>query len=105
MHVRALVVDLMDRTRIGAVAANAGIEVDFVRRPDEIGADSCDLLLVDLAVEGAIGAVAALPDRACTVVGFGPHVDRARLKAAHAAGCSRVLARSATGVGGVKSGS
>ena len=92
---QALVVDLMDRTRIGAVAANAGVEVRFVTRPDQLVADGCDLVLVDLGVDGAIGAVAGLPDGRCTVVGFGPHVERARLKAALAAGCSRVLARSA----------
>lgn len=94
VDVVALVADLMDRTRIGAVASDVGAEVRFVSRPGELEVDGADLVLIDLHLDGSIGAVSGLP-RGTVVVGFGPHVDTARLKAASAAGCTRVLARSA----------
>jgi len=94
MHVVALVADLMDRTRIGAVASGVGADVKFVSRPAQLDLGGADLVVVDLHLDGAIGAISGFPD-GTMVVGFGPHVDTARLKAAHAAGCTRVLARSA----------
>lgn len=94
VHVVALVADLMDRTRIGAVATDVGVDVQFVSRPDQLSVDGADLVVVDLHLEGAIGAISGLPV-GVRAVGFGPHVDTARLKAARAAGCTTVLARSA----------
>lgn len=94
VDVVALVADLMDRTRIGAVATDAGVDVRFVSRPEQLSVAGADLVVVDLHLEGAIGAISGFPV-GVRVVGFGPHIDTTRLKAAKAAGCTTVLARSA----------
>ena len=75
MIVRALVADLMDRSRISAAAPHAR----FVRTPEElVGAD---LAIVDLQrVE-----LSAIPPGMRTI-GFASHVDRTTITAAAAAG-------------------
>jgi len=83
MKIVALVVDLADRVAIGD-------GVTFVRTPDALGSSGADLCLVDLAVPGALEAVARAPGR---VVAFGPHVATELLAAAEAAG-AEVLPRS-----------
>jgi hypothetical protein len=104
-RVVALVVDLMDRSRIGAAAPAE--QVRFVRRAEEVaGAVAAALaagtttpaeallVVVDLGLPDALDAVAAGAGAGARVLVYGSHVDRERLDAAHAAG-AEVLARSA----------
>lgn len=88
MTVVALVTDLLDRSRFPD-------GVRFVRRLD--GAPDAGVVVVDLAVPGALDAVRALRASGSTarVVAYGRHTDRDVLADAKAAGCDRVLARSA----------
>ncbi|MEY2477749.1 MAG: hypothetical protein QOG87_3064 [Actinomycetota bacterium] len=84
----AFVPDLMDRSRLG------GLDVTFVARPEELtAAREGDLVVVDLARPGVLGAVGGLAAGVRTI-GFGSHVDRDLLDAARAAGCEEVMARS-----------
>lgn len=96
----ALVRDLMDRSRFGALSSR-GVQVHFVRDAPALLAllaegDDATTVVVDLAAPDALEAVAgaAPTSRAHRVVAFGSHVDRERLDRAHAAG-AEVLARSA----------
>jgi hypothetical protein len=93
MKVVAYVPDLMDRSRITGAAGTA-VEIEFVSSPGGLGAAaaSADLVIVDL---GRPGVIDVLADVAAPTVGFGSHVDKDLLAAAHAAGCDQVLARSA----------
>jgi hypothetical protein len=82
--------DLIDRSRILAARPDATV----VASADALTQSPADaLVVVDL---GRDDVVAALPDLAPRrMIGFGSHVDDARLGAARAAGCQVVLARSA----------
>jgi hypothetical protein len=93
MKVVAYVPDLMDRSRISAVGG-AAVDIEFVSNPGGLRepAASADLVIVDL---GRPGVLKVLADIAAPTVGFGSHVDRDLLAAAHASGCDQVLARSA----------
>jgi CheY-like chemotaxis protein len=101
-RVIALVDDLLFQSRIRECARVAGVEVRTVRSaPDATAAarDGGRLVLVD-ADSGRVPwpeAVAALrrdaPDLA--IVAFVSHARAERAEAARAAGCTRVLARSA----------
>ncbi len=98
----AYVPDLLDRSKVAAVAPRAR----FANRPEELialagsvtpseratPADRATLVVVDLSRPGALEAIAALPAGTRTV-GFGSHVDRERLDAARQAGCSVVMTR------------
>ena len=88
MRVCALVVDLMDRSRISAALPDAV----FVR--DAAACTGADVVIVDLARSGQhVGTVrAAVP--AARIVCFGPHVDDDGASAARAAGADLVLPRS-----------
>lgn len=96
--------DLMFLSRIREAARGAGLEVRSVRQlPDLLAAarDGARLVLADLdtarlpVLEG-LAALRAEPGLAeLTVVGFLSHVHADRAAAGQAAGCSRVLARSA----------
>jgi DNA-binding response OmpR family regulator len=92
--------DLLDGSRIAGHAKAAGLEaitcrdsaalrVALGRRP---ALALIDLHNPGLAVEAVVPELLAAGVR---VVGFGSHVDVARLKAARAAGCDEVLPRSA----------
>jgi DNA-binding response OmpR family regulator len=92
--------DLLDSTRIAGHAKAAGFDVVTCRESAALLA-ALDrkpaLALIDLhnprlAVEAIVPALRAAGGR---VIGFGSHVDAARLKAARAAGCDEVLPRSA----------
>ncbi len=85
----AYVPDLMDRSKVGAYGP-----VTFVARPDDLpaAAQGASLVVVDLSRAGVIEVLGAI---AAPTIGFGRHDDRERLAAATAAGCDRVLARSA----------
>ena len=100
MTVVAFVPDLMDRSRIAAVAP----DTHFVRRADEllelVDQAALDhsapprLALVDLGRPGALDAVRRLTESGVAALGFASHVDHPLLEAGRAAGCSQVLARS-----------
>jgi hypothetical protein len=85
----AYVPDLMDRSKVASVGP-----VTFVARPSDLPAASqgATLVVVDLSRPGVLEV---LPAIAAPTIGFGRHDDRERLAAATAAGCGRVLARSA----------
>jgi hypothetical protein len=89
--VRAFVPDLMDRSKVLAAAPGAVIAATPA---DLAGAGPGDTVLVDLGRPGVLEALPALVATGARVIGFGSHVDRALLEAAHGAGCE-VLARSA----------
>lgn len=86
----AYVPDLMDRSKVAAVAG----AVTFVATPAELpaAAAGASLVVVDLSRPGVLEV---LGDIEAPTIGFGRHDDRQRLAAASAAGCDRVLARSA----------
>jgi hypothetical protein len=88
MRVCALVVDLMDRSRISASVP----DTVFVR--DAAACSGADVVIVDLARSGRhVGAVrAAVP--AARIVCFGPHVDEEGASEARVAGADVVLPRS-----------
>lgn len=92
----ALVPDLMDRSKVEAVARAAGATlIEVTESSDLAGAvsDHTDLVIVDLSRPGVLDA---LPDLAhVRTVGYASHVNRALLQGAQEAGCREVLARSA----------
>jgi CheY-like chemotaxis protein len=101
----ALVSDLMFGSRIREAAAPLGIAVRSARSPEALieacRAEPPSLVLADLD-DGRVRALEAIRSlrqdpalQALSVVGFVSHVDAERAAAAQAAGCSRVLARSA----------
>ena len=103
-HVVALVDDLMFLSRIREAARGAGAAVRAARGPTDLvsGArDGGQLVLVDadssrLPWAEAVGALRADPSLAALpVVAFVSHVHAERAEAARAAGCTRVLSRSA----------
>lgn len=80
MRVRAVVPDLMDRSRL----ARPGVE---------LVADDPELVVVDLARPGALAAAAEAVATGLRVVGFAPHVEDDLVADAEAAGVE-ALARS-----------
>ena len=86
MRVVALVPDLMDRSKVAAVAPGA----EFVARAGALpaAAAGADLVVLDLSRPGAVDAIPALVATGARVVGFGSHVDRETLEAANEAGAS-----------------
>ena len=87
--ISALVVDLLDRSRFPA-------GVTFVRRAADVDANA-SVVVVDLGHPEALDAVRRVREggSTATVVAFGRHTEREALAEAKAAGCDRVLARSA----------
>ena len=94
--------DLIFGSRIGAVARTMGAEMRTVKTVDALiaavseSAPRC--VIADLSVAGdrigdCIVAISQLVQRP-TVVGYGSHVDTARLRAAIETGCDVVLPRS-----------
>ena len=86
-RVVTLVDDLMDRSRITAVAS----EAVAARSPD--AAAGADVVVLDLGRHA--GALAQVREQApdAFIVAFGRHDDVAALEAARAAGADRVLTR------------
>ena len=86
----ALVPDLMDRSKVAAVAPG----VTFVPSAADLAAAAvgADLVVIDLSRPGALEALQALGG--VRTIGFGSHVDADLLAAAAAAGASEVLPRS-----------
>ncbi|HEX8915555.1 MAG TPA: hypothetical protein VF796_24590 [Humisphaera sp.] len=93
----ALVKDLILGSRVSAAAAALNVPLRTVRDPARLTGAPGDRLLVDLNLDGAIGAAAAWKAEAAgrTVVGFVSHVDTETINKARDAGVDRVLARSA----------
>lgn len=92
--------DLLDGSRIAGHAKAAGFDVATCRDSTALLAalDGKPVLaLIDLHNPGLAleTVVPALRSGGLRVIGFGSHVDVARLKAARAAGCDEVLPRSA----------
>ena len=85
----AYVVDLVDRSKFPDGTA-------FVRRASALDA-AATVVVVDLSRPDALDGVRALRAAGSTarIVGYGRHTERDLLAAARAAGCDRVLARSA----------
>jgi hypothetical protein len=88
MRICALVVDLMDRSRISAAVPDA----TFVR--DAAACAGADVVVIDLARSGHHVSAAREAAPAARIVCFGPHVDEAGSSAALAAGANVVLPRS-----------
>jgi hypothetical protein len=88
MRICALVVDLMDRSRISAAVP----DTTFVR--DATACVGADVVIIDLARSG--GSVRAVRETvpAARIVCFGPHVDEDSATAARADGADVVLPRS-----------
>jgi CheY-like chemotaxis protein len=94
--------DLTIQSRVAAAAERGGGPAPRVcGGPDLVDsseAASCRLVLLDLSAPGldAAEVVAALRERlpeAARIVAFGPHVQKAKLDAARAAGCDAVISR------------
>lgn len=85
MALLAYVPDLMDRSKVTAVASGA----TFVDRPDALAslASGTDMVMVDLGRPGVLDALPAVVATGARVIGFGSHVERATLEAAAAVGC------------------
>jgi DNA-binding NarL/FixJ family response regulator len=88
MRVCALVVDLMDRSRISASLP----EAVFVR--DAAACAGADVVIVDLARSGQHVSAVRGAAPAARIVCFGPHVDDEAASAALEAGADAVLPRS-----------
>lgn len=91
----AFVPDLMDRSK---VAGAAGEATRFLSRPEELvtAAGDAGLVVADLTRPGVIEAVRAMsPRQRARCVVFANHTRTKLLEEAAAAGCGRVLARSA----------
>lgn len=89
MNVIVLSTDLMDRSRFPDGTT-------FVRKADALPADA-EVVVVDLARPDAVEGVRRLRSEGATtrILAYGSHVDAGLLREARAAGCDRVLARSA----------
>jgi hypothetical protein len=90
VSVVAYVPDLMDRSKVAA--AVPGVVV--VRSLDDLVAAATPgtTVVVDLSRTGVLDAIRQIVGS--RVIGFGSHVDAELLRAARAAGCETVLARS-----------
>jgi len=88
MRVCALVVDLMDRSRITASIPDAV----FVR--DAADCAGADVVIVDLARSGQQVAAVREAAPSARIIGFGPHVDDEGANVARADGADTVLPRS-----------
>lgn len=86
----ALVTDLLDRSKLPAGSRS-------VRRLDPGDVADGDVVVVDLAVPGALDAVRSLraAGSQARIVAYGRHTETGMLTDARTAGCDRVLARSA----------
>lgn len=89
MNVAALVVDLLDRSKFPDGAT-------FVRSAADLDPDA-EVVVVDLALADALDGVRHLRAQGSTarIVAYGRHTAVEVLAEARAAGCDRVLARSA----------
>jgi hypothetical protein len=89
LKIAAYVPDLMDRSKVSAVAPDAV----FVARAEDLveKQGDADLVVLDLTRPGAVDVLA---DISAPTLGFCRHTMRDVIAAAEAAGCDRVLVRS-----------
>ncbi len=101
MIVLAIVDDLIFQARIQAVAAPLGVEVRIAKTFAQAQAAWSDaaVVVVDLNVASAdpleVVRTLRVQRPAVTIIGYGSHVQAELLAQARAAGCTRVLPRSA----------
>ncbi|HEY2893753.1 MAG TPA: hypothetical protein VGJ16_06060 [Pirellulales bacterium] len=102
MTVAVLTSELMTRSRIAAAAERLEIAAEFASAEgalvELVRERGARLVILDLEQPGLqpaelMKALRAGGASGLQVVAFGPHVHEARLQAAAAAGCDRVLAR------------
>jgi hypothetical protein len=92
--------DLLFTSRIIATARASGLDIHTARTPAQLQnlitqqVPSCVLLDLHCLGLSVPDLVQTLPSPRPFVVGYGSHVDAARLKAARDAGCDLVLPRS-----------
>lgn len=92
--------DLIFTSRIAGTARALGFEVKTAQTPDQLrnllAAQEPRCLLLDLHNPGLAIAdlITSMPEPRPFVVGYGSHVDAAKLNTARAAGCDLVLPRS-----------
>ena len=89
----ALVPDLMDRSRLNAIADLVVVTtVSALDALTDLGPG--DVVAVDLSRDGALDAATRAADAGAKVLGFASHVDAETMRAANAAGVT-AMARSA----------
>jgi hypothetical protein len=88
MKIAAYVPDLMDRSKVAAAAP----DTTFVARLEELASVDADLVVLDLTRPGAVEVISSVRAR---TVGFCRHTMTDVIAAAEAAGCDRVMVRSA----------
>jgi DNA-binding response OmpR family regulator len=101
LNVVLLSPDLAVGSRVEGAARMAGLRFRQIGEVDQLaaaGADECALLIIDLSTPGldvasAVSRWREAADAASKIIAFGPHVHEAKLAAARAAGCDRVLTR------------
>ncbi|HYE20398.1 MAG TPA: hypothetical protein VEA69_18270 [Tepidisphaeraceae bacterium] len=87
--------DLMFTSKVIATARAAGVAVRTVRDPGQLPGEGRKLI-VDLTLEGALGAAGRWKQGVGgTVIAFAPHVDVETIRAAREAGLDQVLTRGA----------
>ncbi len=96
--VLAFVPDLMFGTRIEETARHLGIPIEFINSGNDAGAAiarlSPTLVVVALDAPGWEQVVSSARATGARVLAFGSHKDVDTLRAAKAAGCDQVVARS-----------
>lgn len=100
MSILYLTCDLMFSSRASQAAREAGKNLRVVSDPtalvEAVSSGTAELVLLDLSTAGldvrpSVAAIrAAAPVK---IVAYGPHVHRARLAEAQAAGCNQVLSK------------
>lgn len=92
--VLALIRDLMFSSKVTATARAVGREVRIVRDLENLRSTDGALLIVDLALPGAIEAAAAWKQAfGGETIGFAAHVDTQTIAAAKAGGIDLVMTR------------
>ena len=99
VRIVALVPDLMVAVRLREAGKRAGTRIDLAESEEELlqrlQSGEVTAIVLDLGVLALdLRAIAtAAHEHGVPALAFGPHVDRARLKAAREAGIERVYAR------------
>jgi hypothetical protein len=94
--VAVFVPDLMDRSKVEAVARANGVALEAVSSPDDLldaVERGAEMVIVDLGRPRVLEALGSLG--AVRTVGFASHVNRDLIRDAATAGCRSVMARSA----------
>jgi CheY-like chemotaxis protein len=98
----AVVDDLFFAARMRETARQAGVEIEFVPAAnlrDRADRGDVQAVILDLGAPSALGSLRTLKGSPATasaqLIGFASHVAVETIKAARAAGCDQVMARSA----------